>query len=139
MMDSIGSGNTFKYYILPSVRDDHGNTKDYSNYNDGFTLNLLYTKDNYKKLKNFKLISIDDVNFKKIKELSYTYDEQNEMFVISIDRPGIILAYEDNNISNTSTNPNTGDKINRYIILLAVSILGLIGVGIYTKKKILSK
>lgn len=136
MLESIGEGNDFKYYILPSVRDDHNNTKDYSNYNDGFTLNLLYSKDEYKKFKNLKLISIDDTNFKKLKDLTYTYDETNQMFVISIDRPGIILAYDDNTLPNTNTNPNTGDKINRYIILLTISTLGLIGVGIYTKKKI---
>ena len=136
MLESIGEGNDFKYYILPSVRDDHNNTKDYSNYNDGFTLNLLYSKDEYKKFKNLKLISIDDTNFKKLKDLTYTYDETNQMFVISIDRPGIILVYDDNTLPNTNTNPNTGDKINRYIILLTISTLGLIGVGIYTKKKI---
>lgn len=136
MMESIGEGNDFKYYILPSVRDDHGNTKDYSNYDDGFTLNLLYSKDEYKKFKNFKLISVDDTNFKKIKDLSYKYDETNEVFVISIDRPGIILAYDDNTLPNETTNPNTGDKINRYIIILIISTVGLITTGIYTKKKI---
>ena len=139
MMASIGEGNTFKYYILPSVLDKNDNTIDYTNYNDGFTLNLLYSKDDYKKLNNLKLISVDNATLNKIKELNYTYDEQNEVFIISIDRPGIILAYEDNTISNTTNNPNTGDKINRYIILLTISTLGLIGVGIYTKKKIFNK
>ena len=138
MLETIGEGNDLKYYILPSVRDEHNNTKDYSNYNDGFTLNLLYSKDEYKKFKNLKLISIDDTNFNKLKDISYAYDETNEMFVISIDRPGIILAYDDNTLPNETSNPNTGDKMMYYVILLGISTLGLIGVGIYTKKKILN-
>ena len=136
MNSAIGDGNELKYYISSVVRDYTNNIIDYSNYNDGFVLNLLYPKDEYNKLKGLKLLSLDMNTLDKVRDINFTYDETNEMFIIDIDEPGIIIAYLDKSIANTSNNPNTGDKINRYIILLIISTVGLITTGIYTKKKI---
>ena len=40
-----------------------------------------------------------------------------------------------NNVENTINNPNTGDNIGLTISMLGLSLIGLIGVGIYTRKK----
>jgi len=41
--------------------------------------------------------------------------------------------------SNTSSNPKTGDTILFYIAILGLSIIGLVGVGLYTRKRLFNK
>ena len=136
MLNSIGEGNELKYFIESTVKDDQNADIDYSNYNDGFILNLLYPKDEYKKLNGLKIISVDGNTFNKIDDVNFTYDETNETFVINIARPGALLVYIDPNAANSNVNPNTGDNINKYFIMFIVSTIGLISLGIYSKKKI---
>lgn len=136
MKETVGTDNELKFYIESAVRDEHDSVIDYSNYNDGFVLNLLFPKDEYKKLNGLKIISVDENTLDKIDDISYTYDEDHEVFIINIDKPGVLLAYIDNSIANTTTNPNTGDNINIYFIVFTISTLGLISLGIYFKKKL---
>ena len=48
------------------------------------------------------------------------------------------LVYEDIKVDKTS-NPPTGDNIITYVIMLGLGLLGVIGAGIYAKKKIFNK
>ena len=136
MKTSVGDGNEFKYFIEFYVRDEHDSVIDYSNYDDGFILNMPFPKSEYQKLKGLRIMSVDETTYDKISDISFTYDEVNEVFIINIDKPGVLLAYIDNTIANSSSNPNTGDHINIYFITFILSSLGLISIGIYTKKKI---
>jgi hypothetical protein len=136
MKTTVGEGNELKFFIETAVRDEHDSVIDYSNYDDGFVLNMPFPKTEYQKLKGLKIISVDENTYDKISDINYTYDETNEVFVLNIARPGVLLAYIDNTIANTSSNPNTGDNINTYFIVFILSTLGLITTGIYTKKKI---
>ena len=136
MKSTVGDGNEFLYFIESAVRDEHDSVIDYNNYNDGFILNILFPKTEYKKLKGLKLMSVDDTTFDKISDLTFTYDEENEMFIINIDRPGVILAYIDNTVVNQTFNPNTRDYLSRYLIIFILSTIGLVSTGVYTKSKL---
>lgn len=132
----IGEGNELKFHLEPTVKDELGARIDYNGYNDGFVLNLLFPKDEYKKLSGLRIMSVDPTTYDKLNDINYTYDEDNEIFIIQLDRPGILLAYIDGTIANQTSNPNTGDSINRYFIMFIISTLGLISLGVYSKKKI---
>ena len=136
MKTTVGDGNELAFFIETAVRDEHDSVIDYSSYNDGFVLNMPFPKTEYQKLKGLKIISVDENTYDKTGDINYTYDETNEVFVVNISRPGVLLAYIDGTIANQSSNPNTGDNINIYFIVFILSTLGLITTGIYTKKKI---
>ena len=44
---------------------------------------------------------------------------------------------ESNSKTSNESNPKTGDNVLFYVSMLGLSIIGLIGAGLYTKKKIL--
>lgn len=136
MKTTVGDGNELAFFIETAVRDEHDSVIDYSSYNDGFVLNMPFPKTEYQKLKGLKIILVDETTYDKTGDINYTYDEANEVFVVNISRPGVLLAYIDGTIANQSSNPNTGDNINIYFIVFILSILGLITTGIYIKKKI---
>ena len=113
------------------------------NYSDGLTLKILMT-DEMKKYNTLKFLFLDDNNNFSVQEVHDTSIETidgKDYIVVKLDH---LSAYGlvGSNTSNTdfrTNNPVTADKVIHYVIMLAISTIGLAGVGLYTKKKYYSK
>ena len=126
-------------YIEAFVKDDRDNNVDFNSHMSGFTLKLKLPKEVYNSLGSFKVVPFND-DATLGEELQSSYDENEEVFTINIDKPGMFMVYkyveEAKPVDATKeNNPKTGDNIMIYVSLLGVSVVGLIGLGIYKKKK----
>ena len=132
-------GKKLAYYIESFVEDKDGNVVDYNSHMSGFTLKIKLDKNTYKKLGNINLAVLDERAGKLGNPIKYSYDEANELIVTNIDKPCILLAYEQpsekTKTTNKSKNPKTGDNVIFYVSMLGVSVIGIVGIVIYTKKK----
>ena len=87
------------------VRDEHLQDIDYSNYDKGFILKIHIDKDVYKELPGLKAVYFDQENIKIGDVIETSYDEDNEVFILNISRPGQFILYLDNDyefIDNTA-------------------------------------
>ena len=123
-------------YIEVNVEDGAGHSADYSSHMGGFTLKLKVEKEMYESLGDFEIAQLDEETGKLGNSLTYTYDEENEMLVMNIDKLGRLLAYAKPEESTNTTSPKTGDSIMKSIAILGISVVGLVGAAIVLKKKI---
>ena len=106
-----------------------------------FKIKIKITEE-MKKYNTFKVIFIDvDNNFKMEDPITFTvngdYLEGTLNHLSTYALVGSITPEKTNAATGNEDNPKTGDRIVSYISLLGLSIIGLVGAGIYTKKKIL--
>lgn len=144
--------NELLYYIESFVRDDRDNDADYSSHMSGFTLKLKVDKKTYNAMGTFKLATIGEDGTLS-DPITYTYDEENEIFIVNIEQPGILIAYKEpvktteatkENTTTTETkttdksttkSPKTGDNIMKYVVISGVCLIGIASSFIYLKKK----
>ena len=106
-------------------------------YNKGLTFKILMT-DEMKKYNTFKLIYVDENNNFVVQEIrdavgTETIDGKEYLvFKLNHLSPYALVG------SNTN-NPATADKVVYYIIMLSICVIGLAGLGLYTKKKYFNK
>lgn len=96
IFDGLGEYKEFIYFFSADIIGTHG-PKDYSNYDGGFTLNISLSKEKYRKGIKVVEFSTEDIEYGKV--FDTTYDEENEVLVIEIDRPGEFVMYVDNDYS----------------------------------------
>ena len=104
-------------------------------YSDAITFKILMT-DEMKKYNTFKFIFVDENNNFVIQEIHDTNIETingKDYIVVNLDH---LSAYA--LVGSNTSNPVTADKIVFYVSMLGLSLLGLVGAGIYTKKKYFS-
>ena len=95
VLDYLKDYKVFVQYIDVFVRDRFDHDIDYSNYKDGFVLNLAVPKDAYEELTGLKFAYVIEDN-KLSDPLDYSYDEEHEIIAIHISEPRAIVAYLDN-------------------------------------------
>lgn len=128
-------------YIEVFVEDDMGHRLDYASHMGGFTLKINLDKETYDSLGNFEIAQLNDETGLLGDPIEYSYDEEAEMFIVNMDRPGILLSYKKvdevkEEVKEESTNnPKTSDTIKVSFILLALSVVGIMGTTIYFKKQ----
>lgn len=129
--------------IETKVEDDHGARADYNSHMSGFTLKIKIDKESYEALGKFDVAELNMETGILGDPIEYTYDEENEIIVININKLGILLAYdhvetepeqkEEN--KEEKKNPNTSDTIETSFIILTISTIGLLGTRTYIKKQ----
>ena len=74
-------------------------------------------------------------------EIKEVHDVKIEggFLVVELDHLSAYALVGSNVEANNTLNPTTGDKIILYAIMLGISIIGLISIGVYTKKKYFAK
>ena len=105
-------------------------------YTSGVTLRILMT-DEMKKYNTFKFLFLDENNEFKVQEVHDVVID-GDYLVVNLDHLSA-YALVGSNVENSSGNPSTADLIISYIVKLGICILGLLGLGIYTKKHYLKK
>ena len=91
-----------------------------------------------KKYNTFKFLFLDDNNNFEIKEV-HDVKIEGGFLVVELDHLSAYALVGSNVEANNTLNPTTGDKIILYAIMLGISIIGLISIGVYTKKKYFAK
>ena len=97
---NLGKYRQFLYFINILIQDRYGHDMYYENYNKGFTLKLAMPKEDYDALKGLKLAILkNDLTLSN--PINYQYDEEDEILILNIDRPGFLIAYLDNDYKFT--------------------------------------
>ena len=93
-----------------------------------------------KKYNTLKLLYLDDENDFQVTDVK-NLTINSETGDVDLDHLSVYALVRSNVEINTNTtnNPQTGDNIMFYISLLGISVIGLVGVGIYAKKKLFNK
>ena len=121
-------------YIEVNVEDN--GTVDYSSHMSGFTLKLKLDKETYAALGDFEIAHVNEETGKLENALEYTYDEENEMLVMNIDKLGRFMAYvkPEETTDAKATSPQTGDSIMKDVLVLGISITGFAVAALLLKK-----
>lgn len=121
-------------YIEVSVEDN--GAVDYSSHMSGFTLKLKLDKETYAALGDFEIAHVNEETGKLENALEYTYDEENEMLVMNIDKLGRFMAYvkPEETTDAKATSPKTGDSVMKYVLLLGISVTGVAAATVLLKK-----
>ena len=90
-----------------------------------------------KKYNTFKFLFLDENNEFVIQEV-HDVKIEGDYLVVELDHLSA-YALVGSNVENNSSNPTTADKIIRYVAMLGISIIGLFGISLYTKKKYFTK
>lgn len=113
ILDKIGDNKLFLFVLDIYVRDENNTDVDFSNYEDGFTLNIAMSKEDYEKLKGLKFAVLDKDNYTFGDPIDYEYDEENEMLSINIKDLSSLVIYLDNEyefLDNTGNQKYNLDK-----------------------------
>ena len=101
-LDQLGDYKQFAAILNVHLRtteilDSNNNPTeiDFSNYNEGFTLNVYIPKEAYEQYTGLKFAILDESTLKLGEPLEYTYDADNEIAILQIDRQCMIVAYLD--------------------------------------------
>ncbi len=106
------------------------------NFSDAVTLRIKMT-DEMKQYNTFKFLFLDENNEFAIEEVHDVVVDEDGYLVVDLNH---LSAYALVGMNvETPTNPSTGDKIVFYGSMLGLCTLGLVGIGIYTKKKYFNK
>jgi len=133
-------------FLQIRIEDERDNEVDYNSHMSGFTLKINIDKDTYNALGKFEVAALNMETGKLGNPITYSYDEDEEMIIINIDKPGILLVYakeetktetkeetktetkEETKIENKDTkNPTTSDTITTSFIVLILSFVGIVG------------
>ena len=123
-------GKIIGIYVI-EVEDEDGNAKTEGK----FQIKIKMT-DEMKKYSSFKLINLNEEDNTKGEKVDLKVEGDylvGELPHLSV----YVLVGEEKTETKTETksnNPITGDKIMKYTIILGISILGITGLTIYTKK-----
>ena len=116
ILDQLGEYKVFAQFMNVYLRDSHLNDIDYSNYTKGFILRLNMPKEVYNQYPGLKAAYFDQANIKIGDVIETSYDEENELFILNISKPGQFVFYIDNDyefLDNTANPKFTlGDKDN---------------------------
>ena len=110
----------------------------YSGNNGDKIIFKMKLTDEMKKYNTFKFLFLDDNNNFEIKEV-HDVKIEGDFLVVELDHLSAYALVGSNVEANNTLNPTTGDKIILYAIMLGISIIGLISIGVYTKKKYFAK
>ncbi len=116
ILEQLGEYKVFAQFMNVYLRDSHLNDIDYSNYTKGFILRLNMPKEVYNQYPGLKAAYFDQANIKIGDVIETSYDEENELFILNISKPGQFVLYIDNDyefLDNTANPKFTlGDKDN---------------------------
>ena len=129
--------NELLSYFEPNVMDDQDNRSDYSSHMGGFTLKVKVDKETFESFGDFRISVLNEETGLLGDPIDYSYDEENEFFVVNMDKIGILLAYypvEDEEVSD-SNNPHTSDTVGTCFVVFGLSLVGLIGCVSYFREQ----
>ena len=124
-------------FLQIRVEDDMEHESDYNSHMAGFTLKINIDKDTYNALGEFEVAQLNMENGLLGDPLTYSYDEEEEILTINIEKPGILLAYKKQETTTEKENvssPKTGDSIMKSVLILGISVTGLVGAALVLKK-----
>ena len=129
--------NELLFYFEPNVMDDQDGRSDYSSHMGGFTLKVKVDKEVIDALGDFRIATLNEETGLLGDPLDYSYDEENGLFVVNMDKLGRLLAYNpvEDEVSDNKNNPSTSDTIGTSFVVFALSFVGIVGNVIYFKKK----
>ena len=96
ILEQLGEYKVFAQFMNVYLRDSHLNDIDYSNYTKGFILRLSMPKEVYNQYPGLKAAYFDQANIKIGDVIETSYDEENELFILNISKPGQFVFYIDN-------------------------------------------
>lgn len=107
ILEQLGDYKVFAQFMNVYLRDEHGHDIDYSNYTKGFKLRLNIPKNVYNQYSGLKVAYFDQANIKIGDVIETSYDEENELFILNISKPGQFILYLDNDYSfiDNTANP----------------------------------
>ena len=105
ILDQLSDYKVFAQFMNVYLRNSHLEDIDYSNYTKGFILRLNLPKEAYKQYPGLKVAYFDQANVKIGDVIETSYDEENELLILNISKPGQFVFYLDNDyeyIDNTA-------------------------------------
>jgi len=130
---------TIKLYV------NNNYVKDIVNPSENITFKIDIPNEYIKENRKFYIIRThtDESGRIEVERLEDADSNDSTITIVSNKFSSFTITYTDNiesipNLSET-TNPQTGDNIMFYFSMLGLSIIGLAGTGLYTKKKLFNK
>ena len=124
------NGTLISYFMI-EVRDEHDNV-----ISDGpFKIRIKLTE-KMKKYDTFKMIYVDsENNFNTEDPITFTVNGDYLEGTLNHLSEYALVGISNNKNDDVASNPKTSDNVMFYVSLLGVSAIGLVGLGIYNKKK----